>query len=384
MKLEEYRKFAYSIQHKSHSRSHSHTMSALKSRVSIPLLAAFLLYSLFICYGSLFPFGEWRAVQDDWWTFLFAAPPRFITRTDLSTNLLVYLPFGMLGAALLAPHMRVRHALPWVFVFAALFSATMETLQQFVPNRVASNLDIAANAFGALAGAVLFRIAQSKRWPGRILFSWRERWFAPGRMTDLGLMLLALWALSQLSLELPSLLAGDLHRGFTPYWEALPDFSRIQPERAVIYALEIIGLGFFARALAKQKTQGIVVAAVLLFAIAFKFIAAAVLVKFSVLARLVSLEVLIGMGMGLVVLLVWLQRNAEQVPHAAAIVFCLALAGAKAWWAPTTSAMTLPFSYSPERMLNITGLAAFASSLWPYQAALFLGVHGMLQTAHRD
>ena len=340
------------------------------------LIAAFLGYLALICYGSLYPFHSWRPPQGEWWVFLFAALPRFITRTDLSTNLLVYLPFGMLGTALLSPYMRVRHTLPWVFVIAALFSATMETLQQFVPNRVASNLDIMANAFGALAGAILFRAAQNNRWPGRILFSWRERWFCPGRMTDLGLLLLVVWALSQLSLELPSLLAGDLRRGFTPYWEAPLDFSRIQPERAVIYALEIVSVGLLSCILIKpDRWHAAILVGVLVCAIALKFIAAAVLVKISVLSRLVSLEVLVGLTAGLLVLLVVYRRTRRRTPHNAAIASLLCLGAAKAWWASTSTPLALTGGVLAERMLNITGLADLASTLWPYLATIFVARH---------
>jgi VanZ family protein len=344
--------------------------------------ATLAVYSVLIVYGSLYPFGEWRSPENDWWEFLFAAPPRFITRTDLTTNVLAYVPLGLLLSILLAPYMRVRSALVWAFAAGALLSFAMETVQQFVPNRVASNLDVLTNACGSLVGGLVFRVIQHHRWPGRLLFGWRERWFAPGKFTDLGLILLVIWVISQLSLELPSLLAGSLHKGFTPYWEALTDLSRVHPERAIIYALEIVSLGLFARILVKPGHRVLaLVVGVLAGAIASKFVAAAVLVKFSVLSRLISLEVLAGFAAGVVALLALLRRGSERRPYGVAIASLLALAAAKLWWVPVSAALAPNVTSSAERMLNITGLAAVASTLWPYLAALFLSAHWLVSRA---
>jgi VanZ family protein len=351
-------------------------MSAFHTRAPLPLIAALAAYLLFIGYGSLYPFGEWRAPEQTWWTFLFAAPPRFVTRTDLSTNLLVYLPLGALIAALLAPRMRIRRALLWAFAAGALVSLVMESLQQFIPDRVASNLDMLTNAVGALLGALLFRVVQQHRWPGRTLFGWRERWFTPGRSTDLGLALLALWVLSQFSLELPSLLAGDLHTGFTPYWEALTDFSRVRPERALVYALEIVSLGLFARILLKpgQRMRAVLLG-LLAGAVAVKFLAAAVLVKFSVLTRLISFEVLTGLGAGFVALGIVLRRRTDRRPYGLAIASLLALGASKAWWVSGAVAIMQQNAALPGRWFNITGFAGLLSTLWPYVAALYLSGH---------
>jgi len=351
-------------------------------RPSLSVIVGLIGYLALICYGSLYPFHSWRLVQGEWWSFLLARPPRFITRTDLTTNVLAYVPLGLLTSAVLAPYMRMRAALLWTLAVGLFVSSTMEFLQLFVPNRVASNVDILTNGMGALCGGLLFRAAQSHRWPGRTLTGWRERWFVAGRLTDAGLALLALWVLSQLSLELPSLLAGSLHKGFTPYWEALADLSRIHPEQGIIYALEIVSLGLFARILIKPGHRMLaVVVGLLAGAIATKFVAAAALVKLSVLSRLISLEVLAGMAAGLTVLLILLRRGAERRPYGIAIASLLALAAAKAWWVPAGTALVSTSTNAAERMLNITGFAALASTLWPYLAALFLSMHWLISRA---
>lgn len=382
MELEGYRNFLYAIQQWPCFAASfpSFTMPSSPNRAHPLLIAVLLGYLALICYGSLYPFGEWRAPPTGWWSFLLAAPPRFVTRTDLATNLLVYLPVGLLVTALLAPRMRIRQALVWTLAAGAALSFAMESLQQTIPTRVASNLDILTNAAGSLLGGLVFRVAQSHRWPGWMLFRWREHWFTAGKLTDTGLALLALWIVSQLSLDLPSLLAGGLHSGFTPYWEALTDPSRVHPERAVIYALEIISLGLFARILVKpgHRTLAVVVG-VLAGAVATKFVAAATLVKFSVLARLVSLEVLSGLAGGLMVLLILHRRGSERRPYGIAIACLLALAGTKAWWAP--AALMPAGTNATERILNITGLAALVSVLWPYLAALFLSSHWLISRA---
>ena len=88
------------------------------------------LYALLIVFGSLYSasglhgLGEWSLA------FLFEPLPRYITRTDISTNLLVYVPFGYLLARYLGqPHRRGR-----AILLASLAGACSSVLKsRFLP-----------------------------------------------------------------------------------------------------------------------------------------------------------------------------------------------------------------------------------------------------------
>ena len=151
-----------------------------------------LLYGALIVFASLFPFNGWRAQGVAPWAFLLAPlPPPYWTKFDVFTNLFGYAPLGfLLALALLRTGVRAR----WAFVLAtlagALLSLCMEFLQIYLPQRVASNLDLLLNALGTLVGALaamlLERLGAVARWSNV-----RARWFVPDARG--ALVLLALW-----------------------------------------------------------------------------------------------------------------------------------------------------------------------------------------------
>ncbi len=188
-----------------------------------------LLYALLVIYASLFPFTGWRDQGLAPWAFLQAPWPQYWTRFDLVANLLGYAPLGFLLALAL---MRMRRGWPAVTLAslaAALLSFTMESLQSYLPLRVASNLDLGLNAAGGLVGAVtafvLERLGAIDRWR-----RFRARWFV--RNSRGALVLLALWpvgllfpapvafGLGQVYERLEEGLAGLL--AGTPFIEWLP------------------------------------------------------------------------------------------------------------------------------------------------------------------
>ena len=121
----------------------------------------FLAYTLLIAYASLSPFTGWRIPAGNALHFL-TVWPRYITRHDVLINILAYIPFGLLAALTL--HRWRKHdttAMPIVIAAATgaglALSLSMETLQVFIPGRVAALPDVLANTAGGLAGAVLAR-----------------------------------------------------------------------------------------------------------------------------------------------------------------------------------------------------------------------------------
>lgn len=149
-----------------------------------------LLFALLVVYASLYPFDGWRWSGGSVWAFLRAPLPRYWTRFDVLANLVGYVPLGFLLALGLLRSGWGR----WAWLFAVLFPATLslllEALQNFLPMRVPSNLDLGLNAAGALLGVclawVLERLGVMRRWT-----QFRLHWFEP--QAHGSLVLLALW-----------------------------------------------------------------------------------------------------------------------------------------------------------------------------------------------
>ncbi|MCW8175973.1 VanZ family protein [Verminephrobacter aporrectodeae] len=150
-----------------------------------------LIYAALIVFASLYPFEGWRAQGIDPLVFLLAPlPPAYWTGFDLAINVAGYAPLGFLLVLALLRSGRGRAAVRWSALAGALLSLSMEFLQIYLPQRVPSNLDLALNAFGTLAGALsaalLERLGAIDRWSDV-----RQRWFVPDASG--GLVLLALW-----------------------------------------------------------------------------------------------------------------------------------------------------------------------------------------------
>ncbi|WP_017925063.1 VanZ family protein, partial [Burkholderia glumae] len=115
----------------------------------------FAAYAALIVYASLYPFSGWRSLGVGAFDYLFAPMPRYWTGFDVVTNVLGYLPLGVLAVGALHPRVRGPAAVLAATLFGTLVSGAMEALQTYLPTRVASNLDLGANALGALLGALL-------------------------------------------------------------------------------------------------------------------------------------------------------------------------------------------------------------------------------------
>jgi VanZ family protein len=149
-----------------------------------------------IVYASLYPFSGWRVPGVSPWAFLSLPWPKYWTSFDVVANLLGYLPLGALvfGAAVRTGH-RTRFAITVGCAAGLVLSFAMEWLQNFLPLRVSSNLDLFLNATGAGLGVAL--ATWLHQWGA--LDRWqvvRERWFIASSAG--GLSLLCLWPLGLL------------------------------------------------------------------------------------------------------------------------------------------------------------------------------------------
>ena len=170
------------------------TKSETRHRSSAAPLAC--LYAALIVYASLYPFTGWRMPGVTPLAFLSLPWPRWWTGFDLVSNLLGYMPLGaLIFIALARSGWRRTRALPLALALGVGLSLWLEVLQNFLPQRVASNVDLALNGFGIGAGALLALLAHGlggeQRWQAV-----RDRWLI-GRSAG-GVALLLAWPLGLL------------------------------------------------------------------------------------------------------------------------------------------------------------------------------------------
>jgi VanZ family protein len=136
-------------------------------------------YIALIVYASWYPFHGWRSLGIAPLAYLLDPFPQYLTAFDVVTNVLGYMPLGALAVLAAWPRLRGAPAVAAGFAAGALLSAVMEAGQTYLPTRVASNLDLASNALGALLGAALAAPSTGalldRGWLRRLRFRWFER-----------------------------------------------------------------------------------------------------------------------------------------------------------------------------------------------------------------
>ena len=160
---------------------------------AVPL--AFL-YAALIAYASLYPFAPWRESSPRLLHYLIATPPHWRNLFDLISNLVGYMPLGALAfGALVRSGWTTRRATLAATAAGVGLSLAMETLQNYLPMRVPSNIDLALNSLGTAAGVALGALVHHRggieRWQAV-----RDRWFI--RRSAGALTLLLVWPIGLL------------------------------------------------------------------------------------------------------------------------------------------------------------------------------------------
>ena len=333
-----------------------------------------LAFAILIVYASLHPFFGWRDTGLSPFAYLAAAWPRYWTVFDLATNAIAYLPLGfLLTLTLRRMPGRWTAALVTLLLGAAL-SFCLESLQSWLPSRVASNLDLACNAFGTGIGAVL-AIRHGDRFFSRLVLM-QQRLLAPVPHVEFGLVLVTLWLLTQLSPETILFGAGDL-RHLLEITPAVPyAASAFFAIETGIIVCDTVAIGLITRTLlAGRGSSYVVLIAFFALALAIRTLAAAVLVDplhaFAWLTPGASLGLMVGGAMLSLMLL---------LPASLRI----ALAGLALMAGAVLVNLAPPNPYSPVALaawrqghfLNFNGLTRLTASLWPFLALPYLMVLG--------
>lgn len=341
----------------------------MTARSRLPLYLA-VVYGLLALYASLHPLVGWRDTGGDPFAFLFAAWPRYFTGFDLAANTLAYVPLGLLWAATFSARLPRGAAFLLALALGSALSLGIETAQNFLPNRVPSNLDLACNALGTLLGA-----AAGARWGGHLLdggrlHAWRERRFRPGAAADVGLVLLGLWFLTQLNPETFLFGNGNL-RALLGLPAPLPfDAGRFAEMEMATVAAQTLAIALIGARLAANHPVLLPVA----------LIAAALLVKS--LALMLLIESLHGfawatpgtlgglaLGCGLWIATTPLDARARQALAALALMLAVVLANLM----PDNPYLEHTLSvWRQGHFLNFNGATRLVSSLWPFLALPWL------------
>ena len=153
-------------------------------------------YVVLLIYGSLSPWTGWRALGVNPLAFLGAPWPAYVTGFDLALNVLAYVPLGLLMALTLHPRPRGLPAILVATALAACVSVLIEALQNYLPARIASNLDVLTNVGGAALGALAGTALAPALIDDRRLQQARRLWLRPHSAALL--LLAALWPLAQI------------------------------------------------------------------------------------------------------------------------------------------------------------------------------------------
>jgi len=352
-----------------------------------------LAYAALIVYASLYPFSGWRDQGIEPWAFLSSPWPRYWTGFDLTANTLGYAPLGFLLA--LAVLRRSREGRPAAGNGRAIAVATaaagalamaMEAAQTYLPARVPSNVDLALNALGAMAGAIaagaLELAGAIDRWS-----RFRLRWFVAEARG--ALVLLALWpfallfpasvplGLGQVFERLETALAEWLLD--TPFLEWLPVRDvELQPlvpgAELVCVALGalvpcLLGYSIIQSIARRAAFAGIIVS----IGVAATALSAALSWGPGHAWAWLSLPVRLGLAVGLVLALALLplpRRGCAALALLALVVHLSLLnqAPASAYFADTLSV------WEQGRFIRFHGLAQWLGWLWPYATLAYVVV----------
>jgi len=210
--------------------------------------AALLVYGVFLVYGSLSPWSQWRSLGVGPFAYLFAPWPAHVTGFDVGLNLLAYLPLGLLLALALHPRLRGAAAIVASVAIAAAASIVLEGVQSYLPARIASNLDVLANSTGAAVGALAGAMLAPTLIDSRRLQQARHGWLRP--QAALVLLLAAVWPLAQTH-PAPMLFGtGELDRELVAavlalFGRTLPafDVQRFAAAEVLVTACAMLGAG---------------------------------------------------------------------------------------------------------------------------------------------
>jgi hypothetical protein len=244
----------------------------------------------------------------------------------------------------------------------------------FLPIRIASNVDLLANALGALVGATGARLLAPTRALGARLHAMRHRLFEEGMTADVGFVIVLLWLVTQFHPTAQLFGTGALRATLD-----LPAYSAHTPllafaSEAVVVMFNLLGVGLLLSALMRGTSRPIpVIGSAVGAALAVKVFSAIALLQASMPFAWFTPGVAAGLAAGWILLFaaIRLPRPAQLAIAAA----CIAIATAVINLAPDNPYLSVPprlLARGASHFLSFSGIVRALSELWPLLAMGYL------------
>ena len=320
-------------------------------------------YGLLLVYGTLFPLAGWSTPAVNIWDALLAGGVGHRSAPDIVTNILVYIPFGLFFYGAIAGRLRGFPAVCVVSLIGTALSFSLESLQAYLPGRVPSILEVALNAGGTLLGVLFACVFQPSGKVGRLFLTLRQLYVAPGGLPNLGLVVLGIWALSQLSPLVPSIDLSNLAHGLKPLSQAFKGQSALNTAHATVYFFAVTGISLIFHDVIRPGKRKILF---------LGFLSAVLMLKIPVVSRQLSFEAIVGSGSAFLVYLTvsGMPRLTRLKIAAIAIAGAVIVEGLR--MEPGTPVWDVrAFNWIPFKThLNNTliGFADILAGLWPFVA----------------
>lgn len=326
-----------------------------------------LIFIALIVYGSLFPFSGWTNSSVSLFSFL-GSWPTVLEKADLIQNVLAYAPLGLFSVIWLMKSMRFWPALMLATLMGGVLSFVMESIQQFLPSRMASTSDLAMNLLGTFTGGLAAAFLTQKTFSGARFLDLRNHWLRPGILPNIGLITLALWMLSQTSPLVPTFDIAQLRYGLSLLLHSLQTPENLIFHQALTYAFYITGLGLLTLTIAQNSKT--------IFTPFLLFIASVLTLKILVTGRQLSLEALLGAVLAVFFLLPFRVLPKKEIIGATGIIL-ISAGFTLSEIASVPELRTYAFNWIPfgGQMDSLNGLQNIFDIFWPFFALAYFACY---------
>ena len=332
-----------------------------------------LIYPALLVYGSLFPWANWTATGTPVLSYLTAPFPRYWTGLDLLANVGLYVPLGFFWALWILARPRLQKYW-WNATFLALaLSFGVETLQNWLPSRVPSNVDLVCNGLGALMGALMARYFGGQ-WISRG-YQWAQRWLLLDASGELGVFLLIFWFVGQWAPDGVLFASGhwrNVWLTWPPDWMSSASESAAARWEAAAVAAYLVAIGLMLRELLRCGRRQSLSIILLIFMVAAtaRAVSAAVMLRTSAAFDWLTYGAQTGLLVGGLILIPAVFLPGHWRRYLAIVAL---LAGTLAVNLSGTSPYfrSLVPAGSGSAFYNLAGLTELVALLWPLAALIW-------------
>ena len=337
---------------------------------SLPAYVA-LAYTLIIVYASVQPLTGWRMPPPEVLAFLTAPWPRYLTAGDIVLNVAAYLPLGAMLFFVLRPPLAAAFALVLATALGALLSLVLESVQMFLPLRIASNVDLLSNTLGALLGALAALLLTTWNNPFAAL---RARVVRPGMVGDCGLLILALWIVIQFHPSAVALGSGNIREtlGVPPAFMHSSQTYLLNETAVVALAVSVLGLALSLLFMSRRDAVRAMVITLAL-TLTAKSIAAAAISRAGNWFQWITPGVAAGFIIGSIAVAVLMWTPVRM--RAACAILCIAASIVVVNFMPDNPYQVPPAFLSsppPTHLANFGSIVRVLSQVWPFAVLALL------------